>query len=124
MAEVRQFFRPEFLNRLDDIVLFSKLGFSELHDIVDSALADVNARLKERRIAVLATPAAKDFVLEQGYDPDYGARPLKRWIEKNIVTEISRLLISGALSEECELTVHVNSAKTKLNFTVKRKNSA
>jgi len=124
MAEVRQFFRPEFLNRLDDVVLFKSLGFSELHAIVDSTLADVNARLGEKRIAVQASPGAKDFVLEQAYDPDYGARPIKRWVERHLVTELSRLIISGALPDDSDVTVNVNDGKSKLTFSVKRRASS
>lgn len=124
LEAVRGFFRPEFLNRLDDVVLFRSLGFSELHAIVDTSLADVNARLAEKRIEVVASPAAKDYVLEQAYDPDYGARPIKRWIERHIVTEISRLIISGALPEDSVVTATPNEGKSKLCFSVKRRASA
>ncbi len=89
MAEVNKFFRPEFLNRLDEIVFFHKLGFGELADIVVQCLADVNRRLADRNITVTTTKAAADYILEQGYDPDFGARPLKRWVEKSIVTDIN-----------------------------------
>jgi len=124
LTEVRKFFRPEFLNRLDDIVLFKSLGFAELHSIVDSTFDDINSRLTEKRIVLTATPAAKDYVLEQSYDPDYGARPIKRWVERYVTTELSRLIISGALPDDSDVQVNVNEGKTKLSFSVKRKQLA
>jgi len=120
LGEVRKFFRPEFLNRLDDIVLFRSLGFSELHAIVDSSLEDVNLRLKEKRIRVTSTDEAKSWILEQAYDPDYGARPIKRWIERHVVTELSRLVISGALPDDSEVTINLPAGRGKLGFSVKR----
>jgi ATP-dependent Clp protease ATP-binding subunit ClpB len=121
LGEVRQFFRPEFLNRLDDIVLFRSLGFSELHAIVDSSLEDVNTRLKEKRIRVTANEAAKNFVLEQAYDPDYGARPIKRWIERHVVTELSKLIITGTLPDDSEVVMTLAEGRKNLGFQVKRK---
>ena len=121
MADVRKFFRPEFINRLDDIVMFKRLGFGELHDIVDLIVADVNGRLAERQIAVTVTNEAKSFILENGYDAEYGARPLKRWVEKHLVTELSRLIISQALTPKSEVLVNINAGKSKLSFQVKRK---
>jgi ATP-dependent Clp protease ATP-binding subunit ClpB len=121
LGEVRKFFRPEFLNRLDDVVLFKSLGFTELHAIVDSSLADVNARLVDKRIQVTANDAAKSYILEQAYDPDYGARPIKRWIERHLVTEISRLIISGTLSDDSDVVVTLAEGRNKLGFQVKRK---
>lgn len=122
MDEVRKFFRPEFLNRLDDVVLFRSLGFGELHSIVDSTFEDLNKRLEEKNITISATPAAKDYVLEQSYDPDYGARPIKRWVERNVVTEISRLIIQGVLPDNSSITVNVNDGRSKLTYAVKREN--
>lgn len=120
LGEVRKFFRPEFLNRLDDIVLFRSLGFTELHAIVDSSIEDVNQRMKEKRIHVTATDEAKSWILEQAYDPDYGARPIKRWIERHVVTELSRLIISGALPDESEVNINMPAGRGKLGFSVKR----
>lgn len=120
MAAVRQFFRPEFLNRLDDIILFRSLGFAELHSIVDATLEDLTNRLKEKAIKVTATEDATNYILEQGYDPDYGARPLKRWVEKNIVTELSRMIIGDSLPDNSDVTIGVNATRNKLVFAVKR----
>jgi ATP-dependent Clp protease ATP-binding subunit ClpB len=123
MGAVRKFFRPEFINRLDDIVMFKRLGFAELHGIVDSLFEDLNKRLEDKRITVIADPDAKQFMLEQAYDAEYGARPLKRWVDKNIVTEISRMVISNRLPDDSELCVKCDVSRTKLAFTVKRKSS-
>eukprot|EP00658_Telonema_sp_P-2_P034784 TRINITY_DN2538_c0_g1_i11.p1 TRINITY_DN2538_c0_g1~~TRINITY_DN2538_c0_g1_i11.p1 ORF type:complete len:248 (-),score=85.89 TRINITY_DN2538_c0_g1_i11:201-944(-) len=92
MGVVRQFFRPEFINRLDDIILFHKLGLSELSDIVDIVIGDLNDRLRDKKILLTATDAAKGVMLEEGYDPDMGARPLRRWIERHVTTQLSRTL--------------------------------
>ena len=127
MTEVRSFFRPEFLNRLDDIVLFRRLGFGELHEIVDATIADINVRLKDRAITVAATPEAKDFILEQGYDPDYGARPLKRWVERNVVTDLSRLIVGGQLNDGGLVAIALNRTAAggpKLVFQVTAKAAA
>jgi len=121
MTEVRKYFRPEFLNRLDDTVLFTSLGFGELHAIVDASIVDINKRLEDKGINIRASDRAKDYVLEQAYDPDYGARPIKRWVERHITTELSRMLISGTLADHSDVTVNVNDQKTKLTFSVKRR---
>lgn len=120
LSTVKQFFRPEFLNRLDDVVLFRKLGFNELHEIVDNILAELNQRLKDQNISVTANDAAKSFILEGGYDPDMGARPLRRWVERHLTTELSRLIISDMLPPQSTVIVTVNSSNTKLAFQVKR----
>eukprot|EP00658_Telonema_sp_P-2_P034786 TRINITY_DN2538_c0_g1_i4.p1 TRINITY_DN2538_c0_g1~~TRINITY_DN2538_c0_g1_i4.p1 ORF type:complete len:156 (-),score=45.09 TRINITY_DN2538_c0_g1_i4:429-896(-) len=119
MGVVRQFFRPEFINRLDDIILFHKLGLSELSDIVDIVIADLNDRLRDKKILLTATDAAKGVMLEEGYDPDMGARPLRRWIERHVTTQLSRLLISETISEGQTVALDVNPATRELTFNVK-----
>jgi ATP-dependent Clp protease ATP-binding subunit ClpB len=120
LGVVRQFFRPEFLNRLDDMILFRKLGFSELNEIVDIILDEINKRLKDQNVVVVANDAAKSFILESGYDPDMGARPLRRWVERYLITEISRMIISEVLPAQSTVLVTVNASNTKLAFQVKR----
>lgn len=124
MNEVRQNFRPEFLNRLDDIIMYKKLGFGELGQIVGQCFADLNDRLKEKSINVTPTEGASAYILEKGYDPDYGARPLKRWVEKEITTELSRLIIAGDLPDHSEVTVDVDTRRNKLTFAVRRARNA
>ena len=86
MGDLRVHFRPEFLNRLDEIIMFKPLTKTNVRSIIDLLVADVNRRLEERELSVELTDAAKDFVVEGGYEPMYGARPLKRYLQKNVET--------------------------------------
>jgi ATP-dependent Clp protease ATP-binding subunit ClpB len=95
MAELRRQFRPEFLNRVDDIVLFKALTEREIERIVELMLNELRARLTERRITLDVTDDARRFIAEQGYDPVYGARPLRRFIAHEVETRIARALIGG-----------------------------
>jgi ATP-dependent Clp protease ATP-binding subunit ClpB len=99
MGVVRGAFKPEFLNRLDEIVLFEALGTEELTKIVDINLRRLNARLADRRIAVEATPAARDWLALTGFDPVYGARPLRRLIQSTIEDQLARRVLSGEVLE-------------------------
>ena len=82
MGDLKAHFRPEFLNRLDEIIMFKPLTKTNVRSIIDLLVADVNRRLEERELSVELTDAAKDFVVEGGYEPMYGARPLKRYLQK------------------------------------------
>ena len=104
MAELRQGFRPEFLNRIDDVVLFKPLTLEEITQIVDLLLANLNQRLQDRRITVEFDAAARAWVGEKGFDPVYGARPLRRFLQKQVETRLARALLSGAIAEQS--TVH------------------
>jgi ATP-dependent Clp protease ATP-binding subunit ClpB len=97
MAELQGRFRPEFLNRIDEIVLFKPLTLSEIGRIVDLLLADVGARLKDRGISLEITAEAKEYVAKAGYDPVYGARPLKRYIQRQLETRIGRALLADEI---------------------------
>lgn len=99
MQELRQSFRPEFLNRIDDIVLFKPLTKIEIRKIVDLLLSDLNKRLEDRRIEIQLDDAAEDWIGEQGYDPVYGARPLKRFLQKQVETKLARAIIGGEVHE-------------------------
>jgi ATP-dependent Clp protease ATP-binding subunit ClpB len=105
MGELRTQFRPEFLNRVDDIILFKPLTLSEIEQIVDLQIADVQARLADRRLALELTDAARELIARQGYDPVYGARPLRRYIQREVETKIGRALISGQISDGATITV-------------------
>jgi ATP-dependent Clp protease ATP-binding subunit ClpB len=107
MAEVRRNFRPEFVNRLDDIVIFSPLTQSHLRNIVQIHLRSFEKRLADKDISLTLTDLACDFVLLKAYDPSFGARPIARFIEKVIGTEISRLIISERLPDQSMVTVDV-----------------
>jgi ATP-dependent Clp protease ATP-binding subunit ClpB len=97
MRELRGHFRPEFLNRIDDIVLFKPLALEEITRIVDLLLADVRERLTDREISLEVSTEAKEFIAKSGYDPIYGARPLKRYIQRELETRIGRALIAEEL---------------------------
>jgi ATP-dependent Clp protease ATP-binding subunit ClpB len=98
-AELRQAFRPEFLNRIDDIVLFKPLTLEEIGRIVDLLSADLNRRLADRRVRVEFDDKAKSWVADRGYDPVYGARPLRRFLQRNVETRLARALITGEVPE-------------------------
>ena len=86
MNDLRAHFRPEFLNRLDEIIMFKPLTKDNIGGIIELMLADVNKRLADRELKIELTEAAKDFVIEHGYEPSYGARPLKRFLTKHVDT--------------------------------------
>ncbi|RID83515.1 ATP-dependent chaperone ClpB [Peribacillus asahii] len=104
-AELRGHFRPEFLNRVDDIVLFKPLTKADLVKIVEKMMKQLQSRLAEQGFALQLTEAAKEQLAEQGYDPVYGARPLKRFIQKHIETKIAREIIAGTLAGQSTITI-------------------
>ena len=99
MDVVRRHFRPEFLNRVDEIILFKRLGRAEMANIVGIQLQRVEKMLADRRISITLDPAARHWLAERGYDPVYGARPLKRVIQKDLVDPIARKLLAGDLMD-------------------------
>src|SRR6202044_3452759 len=104
-AEMRAHFRPEFLNRLDDIVLFKPLTQAEIERIVDLMLDDLRARLGERQMKLEITEDARRFIAQQGYDPVYGARPLRRFISRQVETRIGRALLAGDILDGAVIRV-------------------
>ena len=107
MADLRDHFRPEFLNRIDDTVLFKPLSLEEITEIVDLLLNSLNKRLEDRKITVVFTDAAKKWIGEKGYDPTYGARPLKRFLQKQVETQLARALVAGEVEEGSEVAFSV-----------------
>jgi ATP-dependent Clp protease ATP-binding subunit ClpB len=105
MGELRTQFRPEFLNRVDEIVLFKPLTLQEIERIVDLQIADVAARLADRRLDLRLSDAARELIAREGYDPVYGARPLRRFIQREVETRIGRALLSGEIGEGDVITV-------------------
>src|SRR5579884_3061646 len=97
MGVLRQHFKPEFLNRVDDIIIFHSLGRAELEQIVELQLAHLRAQLAERQIRLALTPAARELVLTQGYDPQYGARPLKRALQRLVQNPLAAALLKGEI---------------------------
>ena len=107
MADLRDHFRPEFLNRIDDVVLFKPLSLEEITEIVDLLLNALNKRLEDRKVSVDFTVAAKKWIGEKGYDPTYGARPLKRFLQKQVETQLARALVAGEVEEGSEVAFSV-----------------
>ena len=107
MSSLRSHFRPEFLNRIDEIVLFKPLTFTEIERIVDLQLNELRERLAEQRITLEATEEARRFMAEQGFDPAYGARPLRRFISREVETRVARALLRGDLPEDSTIVVDV-----------------
>ena len=103
-----QTFRPEFLNRIDDIVVFHPLGMAQIEKIVDIQLADVRARLAKERMTLAITPAAKQMLAVGGLDPVFGARPLKRLVQREVVDAIAAAIIDGTVREGDQVTVDVD----------------
>ncbi len=99
MNDLRAHFRPEFLNRLDEIIMFKPLTKDNISGIIELMLSDVNKRLADRELSIELSDAAKDFVIEHGYEPAYGARPLKRFLTKHVDTLAARLILEGNVRE-------------------------
>lgn len=109
MGELRRQFRPEFLNRVDDIVLFKPLTLNEIKEIIGLLTADLTRRLRDRRMELKMSDRARQFIAESGYDPVYGARPLKRYLQHELETRIGRALLSGDIPDGSTILVDVQN---------------
>ena len=116
LREMREHFRPEFLNRIDDIIVFHGLSEQQLRQIVDIQLEHLRARLAERNIKLKLTDAAKLHLVHTGYDPVYGARPLKRAIQKKVETPIGRLILQGAIRDGQTVLADESPSRQELTF--------
>ncbi len=114
MVDLRQAFRPEFLNRIDETILFKVLTIEDIERIVDLLVADINRRLAERRITVELDAKAKAWISEKGYDPVFGARSLKRFLQRHLETRLARALIVGKIEEGCRVLVTVEKGELSL----------
>jgi ATP-dependent Clp protease ATP-binding subunit ClpB len=114
MAAVRQAFKPEFLNRLDEVVVFDPLSTGELARIVDLQVRSLSTRLRDRRITLEVTDAAKAWLAEQGYDPAYGARPLRRLVQREIGDRLARALLAGDVRDGDTVTVDLGETGLQL----------
>jgi ATP-dependent Clp protease ATP-binding subunit ClpB len=113
---LRAFFRPEFLNRLDDVVAFRPLDEGEIEKIVDLQLALVQSRMKERRIEVRTTDAARKLLASEGFDPEFGARPLKRTIQRLVVDPLTVKLLAGEIRDGSRVTVEAKGGEVRLSI--------
>ena len=121
MEETRRTFNPEFLNRIDEIIVFHSLGMKEVLQIIDILLSDVSKRLKEKGINFELTPQAKEFLAEKGFNPTFGARPLKRAIQKLVEDPLAEEILKGQFSDECDVIVDRREGEEKLSFDIKAK---
>jgi ATP-dependent Clp protease ATP-binding subunit ClpB len=117
MGIVRQAFKPEFLNRLDDIVMFSALSEDDLAQIVELAVFALQRRLKDRRLTLAVTPDARAWLAERGYDPVFGARPLRRLIQSEIQDRLAMALLSGGVRDGDVVRVDVAADGSSLVLT-------
>ena len=105
MAQLKSRFRPEFLNRIDEIITFRALSKDNISGIVDLLMADLNSRLADREIAIKFTESAKQHIIDQGYDQVYGARPLKRYLQKNVETLVAKMILAGSVSTQSAIVI-------------------
>ena len=118
MNELRAHFRPEFLNRLDEIIMFKPLSKEDIHSIIDILMKNLNKRLVNREISIELDPSARDYIIENGYDPVYGARPLKRFLQKHVETLAGRLILGDEVLPGDVIQIHCDGSK--LTAGVKR----
>ena len=111
MEDLRAHFRPEFLNRLDETIMFKPLTKDNIYDIIDLLVADVNKRLADREISIFLTEDAKKYVVDGGYDPNYGARPLKRFLQKYVDTLAAKLMLQGDVGAQDTIIIDVEDGK-------------
>jgi ATP-dependent Clp protease ATP-binding subunit ClpB len=116
LEELRREFRPEFLNRLDETIVFHALGDEHLKQIVDIQLRGLRARLHDRHIEIELDDAAREHLVRVGYDPTFGARPLKRAIQKEIETPLARLLLGGTIRDRSTVRASLDAASGALEF--------
>ena len=120
MNELRAHFRPEFLNRLDEIIMFKPLTKNDIYAIIDLLIKDVNKRLAERELSIVLTEEAKQYVVDGGYEPMYGARPLKRYLQKHVETLAAKLILAGNVGRGDQILIDVVdgelSASTRQNL--------
>ncbi|MFF8959525.1 ATP-dependent chaperone ClpB [Streptomyces sp. NPDC014894] len=116
MGELSGHFRPEFLNRVDDIVLFRPLGLAQIERIVDLLLDELRGRLAEQRVALALTEPARRLIASEGYDPVYGARPLRRFISHEVETRIGRALLSGEAREDVTVVLDAEDGELTVTF--------
>lgn len=117
LAELRHHFRPEFLNRVDDIVLFTPLGHAEIERIVDLQFDELRHRLAEQGIAIELTAEARKLIARHGFDPVYGARPLRRYISHEVETKIGRTLLRGEPTEGLVITVDAKDGELVVTYS-------
>ena len=113
MAQLKSRFRPEFLNRIDEIITFRALSKDNISGIVDLLMADLNSRLVDREITIKLTESAKQHIIDQGYDQVYGARPLKRYLQKNVETLVAKMILAGSVSTQSAIVIDYDGTELR-----------
>lgn len=113
MAQLKSRFRPEFLNRIDEIITFRALSKDNISGIVDLLMADLNSRLADREITIKLTESAKQHIIDQGYDQVYGARPLKRYLQKNVETLVAKMILAGSVSTQSAIVIDYDGTELR-----------
>ena len=121
MAALKQYFRPEFLNRLSDICVFKPLRQSQLEQICSNQISSISQRLDTHGISLDVSQEALSFMVSEAYEPEYGARPLQRYVEDSLITPISTMMISGEASRGDTIVVSYNSADESIKFEKRAK---
>ena len=113
MNDLRAHFRPEFLNRLDETILFKPLTKNNIGSIIDLLVADINKRLADKELVVALSDSAKQFIVDNGYDPVYGARPLKRYLQKNVETLVAKMILAGSVSTQSAIVIDYDGTELR-----------
>ena len=108
-GELKNHFRPEFINRLDEIIMFKPLTKDNITHIIDLLITNLNKRIEDKGISIEISKEAKEFIVKQGYDPVYGARPLKRYLQKTVETLAAKLILSDSLKEGDNIKIVVEN---------------
>lgn len=116
LSQLRGHFRPEFLNRVDEIILFKPLSFEEIKQIVAKLISDLQKRLNDQEIRLVITNEAKEYIAENGFDPIYGARPLKRFIQRHVETKLAREIVKGSIREQAVVEIGIENGEITLKL--------
>jgi ATP-dependent Clp protease ATP-binding subunit ClpC len=121
MVEVKKTFNPEFLNRIDEIIVFRPLSIEAIKTIVDIMMRKVNERLVDKNITIRISEEVRDFLVNKGYDPEYGARPLRRTIQRYIEDTLSQLIIDGTIPENTDIEAYLENEEIRFRATERSK---
>ena len=111
MEELRRTFKPEFINRIDEIIVFNSLSKDVVHQILDKIISEIEYRLRDKKLTINVTDKAKEFIINNSYDEKYGARPIKRYVSRNIETLIAKAIINEDVKFNSEITIDVKNDK-------------
>ena len=111
MSELRRTFKPEFINRIDEIIIFNSLSKEVVHEILDKIISEIEYRLRDKKLTLKVTDKAKEFIIDNSYDEKYGARPIKRYVSRNIETLIAKAIINEDIKFNSTVTIDVKDGK-------------